>query len=235
MTAAATDKAVYGWVLDLGREEYGKTLEYQHGLVNMRKSGMARDTIILVEHPPVVTVGKDGHAENFKDLPVEPFFVERGGDVTFHGPGQLVVYFIFNLTRRGRDLHRFMGDIQEGIIRTMADYGVTAKRGEEHTGVWVDQHKVASIGVAVKHWISYHGTAINLNTKLADFKKINPCGLNADVMTSLEKLSGKKMDVKKFSERLLFHYAAVFETIFAPVTLESLAEDIQSQAGGYGV
>jgi lipoate-protein ligase B len=231
----ASKTATYGWVLDLGLAEYGKTLEYQHGLVKMRQTGLARDTIILVEHPPVVTVGRDGHAENYKNLPAEPVFVERGGDVTFHGPGQLVAYFIFNLTRRGRDLHRFMGDIQEGIIRTMQEYQLVARPGEENTGVWVGDQKVASIGVAVKHWISFHGTAINLNTKLADFKKINPCGLDAEVMTSVQKLTGKKVDLKKFSERLMFHYAAVFETVFTPVSLESLAEDIESQAGGYGV
>lgn len=231
----ASETATYGWVLDLGKAEYRKALECQHGLVRMRQTGMARDTIILVEHPPVVTVGRDGHAENYKDLPAEPFFVERGGDVTFHGPGQLVAYFIFNLTRRGRDLHRFMSDIQEGIIRTMREYELVARRGEENTGVWVEDRKVASIGVAVKHWVSYHGTAINLNTKLADFKKINPCGLNAEVMTSVQKLTGKKVDMKRFSERLMVHYAAVFETVFTPVSLESLAEDIESQAGGYGV
>ncbi|MFZ1684256.1 MAG: lipoyl(octanoyl) transferase LipB [Candidatus Zixiibacteriota bacterium] len=232
---ATTDIQTFGWILDLGKEDYQRTLEYQHGLVSMRQSGMARDTIILVEHPPVVTVGRDGHPENYKDLPVEPFFVERGGDVTFHGPGQLVVYFIFNLTRRGRDLHKFLDNIQEGIIRALADYGVTAARGVENTGVWTDGKKLASIGVAVTHWISYHGTAINLNTTLADFKKINPCGLNADVMTSLQEVTSTQVDMKKFAERLMFHYSAVFETVFTPVDLKSLAEDIESQAGGYEI
>lgn len=233
VTAAAT--TTYGWVLDLGKEDYARTLDYQHGLVKMRHTGMARDTIILVEHPPVMTVGRDGHEENYKDLPIQPFFVERGGDVTFHGPGQLVVYFIFNLTRRGRDLHKFISDIQEGIIRVLAEYGVEARRVGENTGVWVEKQKVASIGVAVKQWISYHGTAINLNTKLADFEKINPCGLNAEVMTSLQKLTGRKVDMKNFADRLMFHYSAVFETVFTPVNLDSLAEDLESQAGGYGV
>lgn len=222
----------YGWVLDVGRQEYDRVLEWQHGLVSMRLEGLARDTIILVEHPPVITVGKDGHKENFKGLTIEPHFVERGGDVTYHGPGQLVVYFVFNLTRRGRDLHRFMDNIQEGIIRTLAEYKVEAERGEEYTGVWVGERKIASIGVAVKHWITFHGAAINLNTDLTDFKAINPCGLDAKMMTSLQTLTGKGVDLKTFGARLIEHYAAVFNTEFVTVDLESLAEALESQAGG---
>jgi len=146
-------------VLDVGREEYDRVLEWQHGLVSMRQEGLARDTIILVEHPPVITVGKDGHKENFAGLPSKPHFVERGGDVTYHGPGQLVAYFVFNLSRRGRDLHQFMNNIQEGIIRALANYKVDAKRGEEYTGVWVGEKKIASIGVAVKQldYFSWRG------------------------------------------------------------------------------
>ncbi len=134
---------------------------------------------------------------------VTPYFIERGGDVTFHGPGQLVVYFIFNLTRRGRDLHRFMDDVQEGIIRALAEYGIEAQRGVENTGVWVGKKKIASIGIAVKHWITYHGAAINLNTKLTEFNKINPCGLNAKVMTSAKRLLKKPIETEEFRRVLL--------------------------------
>lgn len=229
------DTGQYGWILDVGLQEYSRVLEWQHGLVTMRREGLARDTIMLVEHPAVITVGKDGHKENFDGVELEPQFVERGGDVTYHGPGQLVVYFVFNLTRRGRDLHRFMDGIQEGIIRTLADYEVAAKRGDEYTGVWVGDKKIASIGVAVKQWITFHGAAINLNTELAEFDSINPCGLDAKVMTSLQKISGKKADMKAFGRKLTGHYAKVFETEFAPVELESLAEALESQAGGYEI
>ena len=225
----------YGWILDVGCQEYDRVLEWQHGLVTMRQQGLARDTIMLVEHPPVITVGKNGHKENFEGVAVEPQFVERGGDVTYHGPGQLVVYFVFNLTRRGRDLHRFMDCIQEGIIRTLADYKVDAKRGGEYTGVWVGEKKIASIGVAVKQWITFHGAAINLNTELSEFERINPCGLDAKVMTSLQKINGKKIDMKVFGRQLTGHYAGVFETEFAPVELASLAEALESQAGGYEI
>ncbi|MEW6050004.1 MAG: lipoyl(octanoyl) transferase LipB [Candidatus Zixiibacteriota bacterium] len=234
MAAVASEKLL-GWSLELGQISYERVLGWQHGLVKMREHGLARDTILTVEHHPVVTVGKDGHRENFDGLDEEPYFVERGGDVTYHGPGQLVAYFIFNLTRRGRDIHLFMDGIQDGIIKALKEIGITATRGDEHTGVWVKDKKIASIGVAVKRWITFHGAAINLNTKLSDFKKINPCGLDAAVMTSAQKILGKKVNLKTFSHVLIEKYAQVFDTDFTPVSLEALAETLESQAGGYEI
>ncbi len=225
----------YGWHLALGRVDYEKVLEWQHGLVGLRESGLARDTIITVEHPEVVTVGKDGHAENYCNLPSPPIPVERGGDVTWHGPGQLVVYYIFNLSRRGRDLHRFLDDIQTGIIRTLAEYGIEASKGKENTGVWVGELKIASIGVAVRHWISFHGSAINLNTDLSRFSQIQPCGLAPGVMTSTEKILGRQIDLGEFADKLILHYRQVFGTEFTPVELETLAEDVESQSGGAAI
>lgn len=225
-------ETTYGWVLRLDQADYGRVLSFQRGLVRMRKDGFARDTIIFVEHPPVVTVGRNGHEENFKGLAIEPFFIERGGDVTYHGPGQLVVYFIFNLARRGRDLHLFMDQIQQGVIRALAEYGLAARKDDTNTGVWVGDKKIASIGIAVKNWITYHGTAINVTTDLADFAAINPCGLKADVMTTLAQLTGKDVTVDQFSDVILARYSDIFRTVFTPVTLEELAEDVESQTGG---
>jgi lipoate-protein ligase B len=221
-----------GWVMGLGRVDYELALTWQRGLVKLRREGMARDTILLLEHPPVITVGRDGHEENFKECKVDPFFVERGGDVTYHGPGQLVGYFIFNLTRRGRDLHKFMADLQNGIVRTLDNYGVKASLGDEHTGVWVGKKKIASIGVAVKNWITFHGVAINLNTDLSEFTKINPCGLDAEIMTSLAKETGKKIKDEEFRQELVKNYSEVFDTRFDPITLDFIAEDVESQSGG---
>lgn len=220
-----------GWLLDLDKIEYERVLAWQQGLVKLRKSGMARDTLIFVEHPPVITVGKDGHEENFKDLKIKPFFIERGGDVTYHGPGQLVVYFIFNLSRRGKDLHKFMETIQSGIIAALKQIGIKSNKGDEYTGIWVDKKKIASIGVAIKNWISFHGAAINLNTDLSEFKKINPCGLDADIMVSAEKLKNKKIDFKEFKTLLSLEYSKLFKTDFYPVSLDDIAEDIESQSG----
>ncbi len=224
-----------GWSLELGKVDYERTLGWQHGLVRMRENGLARDTIITVEHPEVVTVGRDGHEANYRDLPSAPHFVERGGDVTYHGPGQLVAYFIFNLTRRGRDLHQFMDNVQQGTIAAMRDIGISATRGDKHTGLWVGDKKIVSIGLAVKRWITFHGVAVNLNTRLEDFQCINPCGLDANVMTSAHKVLGKKVDLKKFSANLIEKYSQAFETDFTPVSLESLAEELESQAGGYEI
>lgn len=226
------EKQFFGWQLRLPKVPYERVLDWQRRLVKLRKNGMVRDTIIFVEHPPVVTVGKDGHEENFKDCPIEPVFIERGGDVTYHGPGQLVVYFIFNLSRRGKDLHLFMDQIQQGIINALKEVGIKAEKGDEYTGVWVGKKKIASIGVAVKNWISFHGAAINLNTDLKEFTKINPCGLDANIMTSVENQTGKKADFTKFSDILVSKYSELFKTQFYNVQLEEIAEDIESQAGG---
>lgn len=226
------DELGCGWHLTLGTREYEKVLGFQRTLVTMREQGFARDTIITVEHPPVITIGSDGHEENYDQLEQNPIRVERGGDVTFHGPGQLVVYFIFNLARRGRDLHRFLSQIQEGIVRTLKEYNITADTEGEHTGVWVGKKKIASIGIAVKRWISFHGAAINLSTDLSGFGGINPCGLESSVMTTAELLGGKKIDMWQFAQTLMDKYAKVFEVEFYPISLEELAEDKESQSGG---
>jgi lipoate-protein ligase B len=221
-----------GWVIQLGRTEFDRALQWQHGLVKLRREGLARDTIMMLEHPPVITVGKDGHPENYAGLENQPCFIERGGDVTYHGPGQLVAYFIFNLARRGKDIHLFMSNIQHGVIEALKQVGLESKRGEEYTGVWVENKKIASIGVAVKNWISFHGAAINLNTDLQNFGGINPCGLDPKTMTSAEKLLGRKVDLEDFSRLLLNAYASIFSTTFYEIRLEEIAENIESQAGG---
>ncbi len=232
MVATETAKHL-GWVIKAGKVEFERVLKWQRGLVKLRREGMARDTVMLVEHPPVVTVGKDGHKENYENLKWQPHFIERGGDVTYHGPGQLVVYFIFDLARRSRDIHNFMAGIQRGIIETLKDIGIDSRQGDEHTGVWIGDKKIASIGVAVKNWISFHGAAINLNTELAEFEQISPCGLDSKVMTSAQQQLGKQIDMAEFGELLLAKYGAIFSTAFYEIKLEQIAEDLESQAGGY--
>lgn len=196
---------------------------------------MARDTLVFLNHPPTITVGRDGHAENYDKLKTKPIFIERGGDVTYHGPGQLVVYYIFNLTRRGRDLHKFMEQIQTGIKNALGNFNIEANLGSEHTGLWVSGKKIVSVGLAIKRWITFHGAAINLNTNLEDFTQINPCGLGSEVMVSAQKLLGKKVDERRFKKVLLKEYSNIFETDFYPIGLEELAENLESQAGGYTI
>jgi lipoate-protein ligase B len=128
-----------------------------------------------------------------------------------------------------------MADIQQGIIGALKEYGIDARMGDEHTGVWVQEKKIASIGVAVKRWISFHGAAINLNVNLVEFRKFNPCGLSPEVMTSADQLLKEAVDMRRFTRSLLAQYTLIFDTVFTPVDLESLDEDLKSQEGGFTI
>lgn len=234
------NRAQPGWAIDLGRRDYGAVLRWQRSLIPLRKRGMLRDTLILVEHNPVITLGKQSSPENLlqtgKEIPT--YEIERGGDVTYHGPGQLVCYPIFDLARRGKDLHKFIRTLEQGIIDALSEYKITGKRIEGLTGVWTDtaegERKIASIGVAAKQWISFHGVAVNISTDLDAFGAINPCGLQAAQMTSLEKLLGRSIELADFAEKLVRAYGKCFETTFDEITIDVIAEDIESEeAGGH--
>ena len=142
---------------------------------------------------------------------------------------------MFNLTRRGRDIKTFLSNIQAGIVDSMSELGISATSDGEHTGVWVGKSKIASIGVAVKQWITFHGAAINLNTNMDDFRQINPCGLNPDTMTSAEKILAREIDMADFRTRLGANYERIFDMQFDQVKLEELAEDVKSQEGGFTI
>lgn len=220
----------YGWQIYLGSRPYKAALDWQKRMVRYRNGGTIRDTLFYLQHPDVITVGRDYPAEDVCTVEgVESFRITRGGGVTYHGPGQLVVYPVIDISRRGKDLHKFISDIQEGIIRAFAGYGLTCNRNPEHTGVWVEDRKIASIGIAVNHWISFHGAAINLTTDLDKFAAIHPCGLQPEIMTSAYKELGIKIDPEEFSAKLSEEYSAVFETKFETVDLEELTEMIQAE------
>jgi lipoate-protein ligase B len=175
-------------VLDLGTREYGDVWARQLELVAARQRDEIPDTLVLVEHPHVITAGRSAHRENLLDLGGIPLFeIERGGDVTYHGPGQLVGYPIFKLRDGERDLHVYLRNLEESIIRALVRFGLAGTRKPEWTGVWTADlaRKLASIGVAVKKWVTLHGFALNVSTDLARFAAINPCGLDAAVMGSM--------------------------------------------------
>jgi lipoate-protein ligase B len=173
------------------------------------------DTLLLVEHPHVITLGRGAKRENLlhpADTPV--FEIERGGDITYHGPGQLVGYPIFRLRDHEKDLHLYMRRIEDTIIRTLATLGLPSGRRAGWTGVWTvpePQQKLASIGVAVKRWVTMHGFALNVATDLARFTAINPCGLDAAVMTSVSACLGRPVSLDEVKPILIDHAAAVFE------------------------
>ncbi|MFN4217996.1 MAG: lipoyl(octanoyl) transferase LipB [Candidatus Bipolaricaulia bacterium] len=208
-------------VLDLGTREYQEIWRLQKELVAQRQAGRIPDTLILVEHLPVFTVGRGGRPFSSPLTPLpspskgreaggEVFIVERGGDITFHGPGQLVGYPIIDLKNRGRDVHRFLRDLEEVLIRTLKDFSLDAQRRPGLTGVWVGSHKIASIGIAVQRWVSYHGFALNVSVDLRYFRMIRPCGLDGDVMTSMSALLNREVSVAAVKPYLLQRWREVF-------------------------
>jgi lipoate-protein ligase B len=185
-------------VVDLGRRRYGDVLDLQRDLCRRRMTGsLDRDVLLLVEHEPVVTLGRSTRASSLP-LPqraleargVEVFEVERGGDVTLHAPGQLVAYPIFDLRGWRLDLHWYLRQLEETLIRTLDSVGVHAERTPGKTGVWTNGRKIASIGIHVKQWVTFHGFALNVSTDLRLFDLIVPCGLHGVTMTSVARELG---------------------------------------------
>ena len=205
-------------LLDLGTREYGEVWELQRQLVTARQRDEIPDTLILVEHPHVITLGRATHRENLlapaADIPT--FEIERGGDVTYHGPGQLVGYPIFLLREPERDLHVYLRNLEEALIRALACFDLPSGRKESWTGVWSagGDRKLASIGVAVKRWVTLHGFALNVSTDLARFAAINPCGLDAVTMASMESLLGRAVAFPAVKAAVRDAVAAVFERQF---------------------
>jgi lipoate-protein ligase B len=181
--------------------------------VACRQEDQIRDTLVLVEHPHVITIGRRaGAAANILEHGGIPVFeIERGGDVTYHGPGQLVGYPLLQLSGPARDLHRYLRELEEVMVRTCRTYGVPAERKDGATGAWIEDRKLASIGVAVKRWVTLHGFALNVSTDLARFSAINPCGFQASVMTSLERETGRRIGLDQVKRDLVRHFREVFQ------------------------
>lgn len=184
-------------VSHLGPTPYRDGLALQEALVRARAAGQTGDWLLYPDHPPVLTVGRSPSQGNLRvdaaaleRQGIEVFEVARGGDVTWHGPGQLVGYLVCDLDRRGRDLHKFLRDIEQGLIEALASMGIEADRSSGRTGVWVGEEKIASIGVAVRRWVSYHGFALNVAPDLRFFDLIHPCGLKGIHMTSVASRRG---------------------------------------------
>lgn len=183
-------------VFDLGTADYREVWQRQLALVEGRQTGSNGDTLIVVEHPHVYTLGRRRESQQNVlapgDVPVVE--IERGGDVTYHGPGQLVAYPVILLEDGERDLHKFLRNLEEAVIRTCARVGVEADREPGKTGVWtttpLGRKKLCSMGIACRKWVTFHGLALNVTTDLAYFRRINPCGFEANVMSSLEALRG---------------------------------------------
>jgi lipoate-protein ligase B len=206
------------WWLPLGRREYSDVWRMQKGLIPIRRRREIPDLFITVEHSHVITTGRSTDPQNLLEVQapdgsgsVPVFETERGGDVTYHGPGQLVGYFIFDLRAGARDLHRFLRQVEQVQIELLRSFDVEAGRIEGKTGVWAGERKIGSVGIAVRDWVTYHGFALNISTDLRFFALINPCGFDASVMTSLSELTGRGVAIQDARTHVPTALSAVFD------------------------
>ena len=207
-------------VLNLGERSYAEVLAFQRDAAARRITGeLDQDLLILVEHPPVVTLGRR-KADNklpvseefLRSRGIELFEVERGGGVTFHGPGQLVGYPIFDLQRHKLDLHWYLRQVEEGLIRTLAAYDIAAERNAGFTGVWTSGRKIASIGVHARTWVTWHGFALNVTTDLSYFNLMTPCGIDGVVMTSMSREQpAREITLAEVAAEAAAQFAQLFE------------------------
>ncbi len=204
----------------IGLVPYGEALEIQQQVAARRLSGEVDDTLLLLQHPHVLTIGAKTAAgrehilatpARLTELGVETFETGRGGDVTYHGPGQIVGYPILDLKPDRCDVHRYVRDLEEVMIRVAGAYGFTAARIRGLTGAWVQAEKIGAIGVRISRWITSHGFAFNVSTDLDFFKLIVPCGISDRGVTSLERLLGREVPIAEVEEQFVRHFCDVFE------------------------
>ncbi|HLW82726.1 MAG TPA: lipoyl(octanoyl) transferase LipB [Candidatus Acidoferrales bacterium] len=236
------------WLVDLGLISYGPAFELQRRLVSARKIDAVPDVLLLCEHPHVVTLGRNGHQENLlasaqllRQMNVEFHHSDRGGDITYHGPGQIVGYPILNLAAIRRDVGWYMRQLEETLIRATAEFGIEAGRRAGMTGVWVEAssdsadgrvagaEKLGAIGVHLSRWVTSHGFAYNVSTDLRYFDLIVPCGLRGKRATSLERLLGRAVRRDDATSRIVKHFARIFGREVRGVSRETLEENLRQE------
>ena len=220
---AAADARPECWLIELGEMEYGAAAALQRQLVERRLAGTIPDTLLLVEHPPVITLGRRGSwcdilaaPERLEEAGVTVHAASRGGLATYHGPGQLVAYLIARLRGLAPDVPAYVHGLEEAVIRALAEEGVSAWRDPAHPGVWTTGGKIAAIGIALDRGVTAHGLAVNLQPNLAHFQLINPCGLAELGVTSFQQLTGREVDVLAFGRRLAGQIGQVFSRRLLP-------------------
>jgi lipoyl(octanoyl) transferase len=227
------------WVVDLGLLPYGPACELQRTLVAARKSGVIPDVLLLCEHPHVITLGRNGQRQNLRaskfllqQMNVEFHPTDRGGDITYHGPGQIVGYPILDLAAHRRDVRWYVNQLEETMMLATSDFGVATKRVEGRHGVWVDtpagEEKLAALGVHLSRWVTSHGFAFNVSTDLRFFDLIVPCGIVDKRPTSLERILGRAVHSSDVRKRLVARFSEVFGCIMIPVTRGELEKAASS-------
>ena len=202
---------------DLGFIDYKEAWDLQKEIFSKRVSGEVEDYLFLLEHPNTYTLGKTAHKENLKgsehylkENKISVYDIDRGGDITYHGPGQIVGYPIIDLNNWFKDTHKYLRALEEVIIKTCSEYGLDCGRNPKHTGVWKDDRKIAAIGIKVSRWITMHGFAFNVNTDLNLFNGIIPCGIQDKSVTSLSKELNIEISIQEVKEKLLKNFSDVF-------------------------
>ncbi len=205
-------------VCDLGKISYSQAWDIQKKYFRLRNQNKISDTLFLCEHPHTYTLGKVAHKENllFNEYElnvkgIEVFEIDRGGDITYHGPGQIVGYPIINLSDWKKDTHLYLRSLEEVLIKTCSDYGIDSTRVENYTGVWIEDRKICAIGIKISRWITMHGFAFNVNTDLNLFNGIIPCGIKEKEVTSLKKELNRELKLQQVIEKIVNNFINVFE------------------------
>jgi lipoic acid synthetase len=229
-------------LLNLGLEPYNRALDLQHRLVAARREGRIEDLLILLEHPPVITLGRRGDEGNIvasrellARLGIEVHRVERGGDVTYHGPGQLIGYPILDLRGHRQDVGWYMHSLEEVLIRALSDFGVEAGRLEGRIGVWIGDKNIAALGARIEEWITYHGFALNVSPDLSHFDLMIPCGLKEFGVTSMKEVLGQAPEVSEVRKSVVQRFSQVFGVEIRQAVLEEFLVrrgDLGSCQGG---
>ncbi len=221
----------------LGLTDYAQALEMQMRVCELKKRGFGDDVLFLLEHPPTITLGRNGDWDNLlvsdeslKARGIARYSTDRGGDITFHGPGQLVGYPILALERSERDVHRLMCNLEESLIRLLRGYGIEAGREDGLTGVWTKAGKVAAMGIHISRWITRHGFALNVNTNLSYFDLIVPCGIQGKKVASMHSLLGGPLDLREVAERFASEFGAVFKRRVVLLTAAELDRKLREYA-----
>ncbi len=210
-------------VSDLKTMDYEACLKLQHAVHGARVEGLLPDTLLLVEHPHVLTFGRRAHEENvlvpestLRQQGVTCVHIERGGDVTYHGPGQLVAYPIFALGKSGMGVLDFVERLEAIMIQILKDYGIRGERNERNRGIWVGNKKIGFVGIAVQKGISFHGLALNVSPDLGFFQMIHPCGLKGVHITSMADLLKKEVSLARIKDLAIFHFQKIFDMTLEP-------------------
>jgi len=228
-TADKKDLKRRGYLIDIDLIEYERAWNFQRELVAAKRTSDLPDILMLLEHSPVITLGRRGNRQYIRASPealtaegINIHHVERGGEVTYHGPGQIVGYPILNLRNWRRDISWYILNLEEVLIRTLGDFGIEATRNRLNRGAWVGDSKIGSIGVAISRWVTYHGFSLNVSPNMDHYALITPCGLDGIEVTSLRELLGKEPDHARVRDGIAHHFQKIFDIELARMDMEDL-------------